>query len=69
MDESDIFAARTGVAADTVAKILAVQVDLLLALGLAHPDDEDRGRTLRAKYPAALCFLTAHMCCTKSHRS
>jgi len=52
--EIERVAAETGVDRGAVAKILQAQLDLLMALGIASPDDEGRGAALLAKYPDLL---------------
>ena len=52
--EVDRVAAETGVDREAVAKILQAQLDLLMAWGIASPDDEGRGAALLAKYPDLL---------------
>jgi hypothetical protein len=49
-------AAKAGISLDVVQRILYAKLDLLLALGLPHSDEEDekRGAALKEKYPDLL---------------
>jgi hypothetical protein len=45
---------ETGIDREVAEKILQAQLDLLMACGIATPDDEGRGAALRDKYPELL---------------
>ena len=54
MATDEEIAVKTGVPVEIVTRILAAQLDFLMALGLAHLDDDRRGEALRRKYPDLL---------------
>jgi hypothetical protein len=55
-DANDKIAAASGATRATVDRILDAQLTLLIALGIAHGDEDDaaRGAKLRTKYPELL---------------